>query len=535
MKQTLHIFLNDARRLWPEIFLSLVLVAGFVLTAPYKWANPNDGHYSYLGPSVMQLLAYFVELLVPIGWWLLIARAVHSERLVGDRQFWITRPYEWKKLLAAKLLFLVVFLYLPFFAAQSLMLIEAGIAPASQLRGVAYNLLLISGILVLPLVAIATVTRNLARMTLTLLGTLACLWFLLVLATLISARTINSPVASVISFVLTSCAMGAAILLQYAVRRTALSRTLLIATPVLLVAVQLLAPGQPDVSLMNRTYPMAEGTGAPLQISYNPQATPQASAFVPVPSNSVGIQIPIQISGIATGTFVDIDDVKVEIEATDGSHWRSSWQPLLWHMHTAKDSSTLTNIVLPLKVFEEFKSAPLTMHLNLALTQRVEEKVTRMSNPGNEYSIPNIGNCKLNVLLSSPDPVTGIVKANNDLDCRFGLYVPPTHVTTSWTYKPCQGAQADLGAAMPHTYGDYWAESVDATGLVLLPLIPFQSQNYTFSNSLNGGPDKKFCPDTPSVTFTQYALLRRSQAEVTIQGFHLPAPTEGQMTVIENR
>jgi hypothetical protein len=141
----------------------------------------------------------------------------------------------------------------------------------------------------------------------------------------------------------------------------------------------------------------------------------------------------------------------------------------------------------------------------------------------------------LNVLLSSPDPVTGIVKANNDLDCRFGLYVPPTHVTTSWTYKPCQGAQADLGAAMPHTYGDYWAESVDATGLVLLPLIPFQSQNYTFSNSLNGGPDKKFCPDTPSVTFTQYALLRRSQAEVTIQGFHLPAPTEGQMTVIENR
>jgi len=29
---------------------------------------------------------------------------VHAESLVGDRQFWITRPYEWKKLLTAKAL-----------------------------------------------------------------------------------------------------------------------------------------------------------------------------------------------------------------------------------------------------------------------------------------------------------------------------------------------------------------------------------------------------------------------------------------------
>jgi len=67
-----------------------------------------------------------------------------------------------------------------------------------------------------------------------------------------------------------------------------------------------------------------------------------------------------------------------------------------------------------------------------------------------------------------------------------------------------------------------------------LPLIPFQFQNYNSTNSMKGDHDKKFCPDTPSVTFTQYALLRRMQAEVTIQGFQLPAPNEGQMKVIEN-
>jgi hypothetical protein len=87
--------------------------------------------------------------------------------------------------------------------------------------------------------------------------------------------------------------------------------------------------------------------------------------------------------------------------------------------------------------------------------------------------------------------------------------------------------------AMAHPYGDYWVGSDNAAPLGL-PLVPFQYQNYNSTNSMNGGPDKRFCPDTPSVTFTQYALLRRMQAEVTIQGFQLPEPTEGQMNVIEN-
>jgi hypothetical protein len=533
MNQTLHIFQKDARRLWAEIFLSLALVAGFVLTVPYKWAFLNNSSANYLGPSVMQLLAYGVELLVPVSWWLLIVRAIHSERLVGDRQFWITRPYEWKRLLAAKVLFLAVFLYLPFVAAQGIMIVVAGFSGTSLLRSVAYNLLLISGILILPLSAIATVTKNLVRMTLTLLGTLLVLWLLILFSSLTAANSIAAPIAGRISAILIVGTLSTAILVQYATRRAWRSRALLIATPVVLVAAQMIAPSQPDAALMNRTYPPIAGTGAPLHVSYNPQAVPPPSAFVPRQSNSVGIEIPIQISGIADGTIVDTDDVKVAIETADGSHWNSSWQPLFRQMRSYKDSIALADIVLPRKVYDEFKSAQLTVHLDLALKQMKTEKTTPMTNPANEYSVPNIGNCKLQVILSNPDPVTGVVRANNDLECRFGLYIPLTHVTTSWTYKPCLASQTDLGPAMPITYGDYWVGSDNASTLDL-PLIPFQAQNYTFSNSLNGGPDKKFCPDTPSVTFTQYAPLRRMRAEVTIQGFHLPAPSEGQMRVIEN-
>ena len=533
MNQTLHIFKKDARRLWPEILISLALTAGLVLTVPFKWANLNSSQSNYLGPSVAQLLAYFIELLVPVSWWLLIARCIHSERLVGDRQFWITRPYEWKKLLTAKMLFLAVFLYVPLLAAQWLLLLQVGLARFSALPELLYNLLLISIIVVLPLIALAAVTRNLARMTLALLGVLVALWLLIALSSLTLANSIAAPVAGIIAATLILCVCSAAVVWQYATRKAGLSRALLIAAPVLLVAMQSIAPGEPDVALMNRTYFPAAGTDAPLQVSYNPQADVRPSAFVPRISNSVGIEIPLQISGISAGTIVDAEDVKVAMESPAGSEWQSSWQPLFRQEHAQKNSTFFADITLPRKIYEQFKDAPLTVHLNLALKQMRTEKVTRLTNLRSEYAVPDVGNCQLQVLLSNPDPVTGVIRASNNLDCRFGLRIPLTQVTASWTYKPCLASQADIGPRGPLNYASYWAGSANESPLAL-PLIPFQTQNESFSNSLNGGPDNQFCPDKPSLTFTQYSLLRRMQAEVSIQEFHLPALTDGQLKVIEN-
>jgi len=483
------------------------------------------------------LLAYCVELLVPVSWWLLIARAIHSERLVGDRQFWITRPYEWKKLLMAKALFVAVFLYLPLLTAQWLLLLRAGLARVSALPGLLYNLLLISIIVVLPLIALAAVTRNLARMTLALLGVLLSLWLLIALSSLTSANSIAAPVADFIAATLILCVCSAAVVWQYATRKAGPSRALLIASPLLLVAMQLIAPGEPDVALMNRTYAPAaaasSGTEAPLQVSYNPQASVPPSAFVPRMSNSVGIEIPVQISGVSDGTIVDAEDVKVAIESPGGSKWQSSWQPLFRQEHAQKNSTFFADFTLPRKVYDQFKSVPITVHLNLALTQMKREKVTRLTSPRSEYSVLDVGNCQLQVLLSNPDPVTGVIRASNNLDCRFGLRIPLTQVTASWTYKPCMASQADIGPIGPLNYASYWAGSANASSLEL-PLVPFQTQNQSFRNSLNGGPDKRFCPDKPSLTFTQYSLLRRMQAKVSIQEFHLPAPTNGQLKVIEN-
>src|SRR6266536_3025901 len=95
MRQALHIFGKDVRYLWREICLVLGLAAIFA------WTNP-----------------WWMTILLLAAMSYLIARLIHAEAIPGDRQFWITRPYRWKSLLAAKLLFMLTFVNLPILLAQ---------------------------------------------------------------------------------------------------------------------------------------------------------------------------------------------------------------------------------------------------------------------------------------------------------------------------------------------------------------------------------------------------------------------------------
>jgi hypothetical protein len=163
MKQILHIFTKDVRRFWPEILTLLALVAAFIVIHSYIWAV--SARYSIVTSSggtlgVLMTLYGSLVVLIPVGWWLLITRTVHEERLVGDTQFWITRPYQWKSLLASKLLFVVAFVYVPIFLAQCVLLAQEGFAPQPQIPGLLWNLLMITASVVLPLIALAAATSS---------------------------------------------------------------------------------------------------------------------------------------------------------------------------------------------------------------------------------------------------------------------------------------------------------------------------------------------------------------------------------------
>jgi len=90
MRQILHIFAKDSRRFWPEIAVSLAILVAFVRVYPVQWMGPElfgsaDDVERY---RRLQGIAGTLALLLPVSWLSLIARVVHGESLVGDRQFW---------------------------------------------------------------------------------------------------------------------------------------------------------------------------------------------------------------------------------------------------------------------------------------------------------------------------------------------------------------------------------------------------------------------------------------------------------------
>jgi hypothetical protein len=125
MNQILHIFKKDLRHHWLEILVSLALLAGFTRHELHPWGEV-DG-FGVRGPFFFNFM--FLRNLAPIlalFWIYLILRVVQGESLVGDRQWWVTKPYEWWNLLAAKVLFVIVVIFVPLFHVQLFLLHHFG-------------------------------------------------------------------------------------------------------------------------------------------------------------------------------------------------------------------------------------------------------------------------------------------------------------------------------------------------------------------------------------------------------------------------
>jgi hypothetical protein len=156
-QQTLHIFRKDVRHLRFEIAGILLLLIVLVLTGVQTWEGlqARGGPESDSGGPLAVLLT--------VAWSLLIARAIQTEALPGDRHFWLTRPYSRTGLLLSKALLIVAFINLPLLAAQAAIVSLDGLPLLSNFGGLLWNQVLISVLLLLPVAAMATLTRNLAQ------------------------------------------------------------------------------------------------------------------------------------------------------------------------------------------------------------------------------------------------------------------------------------------------------------------------------------------------------------------------------------
>ena len=530
MNQILYIFAKDARRFWGEIFLSAAITAAFALFYPQQWVGPDHihgvmGNHGTVGYQLV-IAGGLLLVLVPVSWWLLITRVVQAESLVGDLQFWLTRPYEWPKLLAGKLLFLLAFLYVPFFVAQCALLAETGFNPTAYVPNLLYNLLLLTGIIVLPLFAVATVTSNFARMTLTLLGV-----FLGILALELAVQpfmphhttgiedTSLTAEGLLIVGIIGLCLSGVVVVLQYRLRRAVLSRVLLFGIPVLLILCSPLSARLEQQHTRGRIEANYPATSTPpVQFAYRP-IDPDLRQIDVFPDNSdVIIHTPLEGTGVAPGTVLIPDAVKLEVEAPNGFRWASDWQDTNAPKFYAGAEGSYAAVAMPRAIYEQLKTTPLTIRVTFALTQAKATSVSQVALPRHDFSVSGFGVCA--PLTGSYSPFFGAT----GLICRSVLRDPPlTYIGVVWSDAPCNIPHSESN---PGVQGAGWIGTLDRAPAD--PNIsPVQQVNFNLTNgykSGGGGGSRYLCPGSP-VIFTQYERIGRTQAGVTIHDFHLPILT----------
>src|ERR1017187_1574823 len=301
MTNALHIFRKDVRHLWPHAAACVILMALAAILDPTYASRGQSTAYS--------LLAGFA---LPLACWNLIIAAIHEEKLPGDRQYWLTRPYSWKDLLAAKALFVVAFVNLPLFAWHVAAFAAVGIPLGGHLPALLWRQVFFSAFYVLPVAALAAITRSLGQVILTALLAVLPVTFL---GTFLFARyriNLQSMEGMLTAAIAATVTIGVTVILvlQYSRRDTRLSRALAGAVAVAVVLVAF-AGGR-----------MSGGARAHLgfssiQISLDAQSGRHSTVVPSGARDVVTLDIPVRVEGIPADVDLIQNQMTVWIEGQE--------------------------------------------------------------------------------------------------------------------------------------------------------------------------------------------------------------------------
>jgi hypothetical protein len=304
MRQVFHIFKKDVRGLAYEIVVTLLLVAAFVFAESHAYIGPLFDQPAYWWTML-------VKIALPLNWWILAGRVVHSEAIQGDRQFWITRPYSWKILLAAKIAFLAVFICVPLAISDVIILYAQGFSPASLSMGILWEIVLRFDFFVLSGMFLACLTGG--------LGSMALLSLSVVVMIAVNSAYDYGRGPSALDWVLNMLEMTlipAAILWQYARRKNV--------AMVLAGCVVLLPFLEGRVDRLSPRVTVAKSSGGPaLQIELEANSR---RSFVPtaLKGDDVRVALPVEISGIPRDLEVRARWVAVTLENAEGVTWKGN-------------------------------------------------------------------------------------------------------------------------------------------------------------------------------------------------------------------
>ena len=385
MKSILAIFRKDVRHLWPQItaYVALILLNALL--------DPTYTHHQ------MSDVESWIEFALPIACAYLVTALIHEERLPGDRQYWLTRPFSRAGLFAAKALFMALLVNLPVFVCHSVVLKWMGIPLAQHLAILLVRQVFLSALVVLPFAALASITSNLKQVILAvLLAATALLLLLFAPWVLGKGAQVSLLLTRVLSgdFWLRNLCLGACalagclvvLLLQYRSRATGWSRGCFAAALLLCVAAAGL-PTPENALAIRGSLPAVRVDSSAVQIA---SASGEVMAFLH--SNGrrgsrIRLEVPVRVSNVPAR----MEWLSVKLNG------RLSSVPVDGELSGSPAAPVLT-VVLDRELFDRLKLTPvdLTGSVELALFERRD----RLPAPKlQRVAVPGIGSCA-----TEPDP-----------------------------------------------------------------------------------------------------------------------------------
>jgi hypothetical protein len=227
MTHLVHLVRADARRFRGLLAIwTLVAIAGalFRVIRPVLAGDPKLS-------MMLDLLATVLFATRWLGMILIVALVVQAYPLVGSDAFWMTRPIPWRLLLASRLVLLeTVLVAVP--AISELVLMVACRVPMTEVVPVTLQLILFQCLWISIVMALSSLTRNLARLALVAGSLLTGLILLLNLSIAVMVRRVDdgpqmvdviprmdaSPIGPVVALLLIIGAVFASIAVQYRTR-----------------------------------------------------------------------------------------------------------------------------------------------------------------------------------------------------------------------------------------------------------------------------------------------------------------------------
>jgi len=445
MSQTIHIFKKDVRRFSWEIALSLLLMALYGWCQPAFWEPPEvflmkhgqSGNFRYMGSMLLGPL-------LVLWWMVMLVRIVQEEAPAGDRQFWVTRPYRWPNLLVAKALLFLMMVNIPLFLVQLCLLAAAGFPPLHSL-GRLLVLHLTLATLLLPVGALAVIVGGRTQLSRAAIVVLVFL-IIWVFAGSSGFDVVVFPAGGKATAWdwagrwLLICIPLVVILRQYALRKTAQARWILVGGALVITAVSF---AQPRSTLNEAEYPpLAPVSGNDFQVKMQKPSESSHNDFIPGTSREVWISLPLYSEGVALGDVVQVVAFKVTLEAPDGTRWSSDWQSEYGVVQAepdqAQDSSAKTDRKIQTTMgvdkgfFERNKNSAVNIHLVTAAVLFRDHESPVIVQPDGEFTIQGVGTCALTQ------------ESYFSVWCRSTLAPLPMLGVTSRFFKKCPPEKDEL-------------------------------------------------------------------------------------------